>query len=188
MPLPSSADANSPYLVLTAILNSSARPAALTRSHGDAMDQALNAVGSLPLAGIELVEMPIAPQTFDALRKYSGKPAHTVAVYDIFALPSVLSPTVRQVAGQFLAAEALWTLEASGMLAGVPVNVRIQTPKNWDRDPQKIREKLLAEGALELSDQCITTFKQIKDAWDASQTVPTANSVPAGDAVASAGT
>ena len=45
---------------------------------------------------------------------YGG--ADTVTVYDLFPLSALLDPRYRTVAGQFLAAEALWTLEEQGML------------------------------------------------------------------------
>src|SRR5687767_4593350 len=59
-----------PFLVLTAILDGSARPAAITRSHGDAMERAIVSTSGHDIAGLDLVELPpIAPPTFAALRK-----------------------------------------------------------------------------------------------------------------------
>jgi hypothetical protein len=75
---------------------------------------------------------------------------------------------VRNVAGQFLAAEALWTLEEQGMLSGVPFSIKFDAPRDWDVAPEKLHERLVAAGALELSPQAIETFKTIKTAWDAS--------------------
>jgi hypothetical protein len=71
------------------------------------------------------------------------------------------------VAGQFLAAEALWTLEEQGQLGGVPVNVKLDIPNGWEKDPKAIHAKLLEAGALELSPEGIETFKTVKSAWDA---------------------
>src|ERR1700712_2359803 len=49
-----------PFLVLTAICDASARPAAVTLGHGDAMERALNAANGHETIGIDLVELPIA--------------------------------------------------------------------------------------------------------------------------------
>ncbi len=156
-----------PYLLLTAIHNGSARLAALTRSHADAMERALGAVGSFSISGLDLIELPLPPQAFDALRLCFNEAAHTVGLYDLFALPPTTAPKVRLVAGQFLAAEMLWKLESSGMLKGAPLTITFTLPKKWDRDPMKIRQRLIDEGALEISDSAAATYKQIKAAWDA---------------------
>src|SRR5689334_522839 len=100
-----------PYLVLTAIIDGSARPAAITRSHGDAMERAYTSTTGQDVAGIDLVELPsIAPPAFAALRKQLQMDPTTVALYDLFPLASHLDAATRKVAGQFLASEVLWTL------------------------------------------------------------------------------
>ncbi|MBC7174036.1 MAG: hypothetical protein H5U40_16460, partial [Polyangiaceae bacterium] len=98
-----------PFLVLTVLLDASARPAAITRSHGDALERAMAATAGHTIAGMDLVELPIAKSTFDALKRQLGVAPDVIGIYDIFPLASHLDPAVRKVAGQFLAAEALWT-------------------------------------------------------------------------------
>ena len=156
-----------PFLVVTALLDASARPAALTRSHGDALERAIQASSSRATAGLDLIELSIAPAAFAALRSYLKLPEDTVALYDVFPLASHLKPDVRKVAGQFLAAEAIWTLEEQGQLGGVPLNLRLDLPKDWNRDPKQIHARLVDAGALALSDEGIETFKAVKEAWDA---------------------
>ena len=90
-----------------------------------------------------------------------------VAVYDVFPLNAALEPAVRTIAGQFLAAEALWALEEGGHLGGVPINLKLNVPRGWDRNPKTIHEKLLGAGALELTAEAIDTFNVIKGGWDA---------------------
>ena len=107
-----------PLLVVTVLLDQAARPALVTQSHGDAMERAIGAAASHEIAGLELAELPIATLAFAALRRSLTMPPSTVALYDIFPLASGLPAAVRTVAGQFLAAEALWTLEEQGMLSG----------------------------------------------------------------------
>jgi len=162
------AETDHPFLILTAICDASARPAAVTRGHGDAMERAINASQGCHTAGLDLVELPISPPAFSALRKQLQMPEGTVTVYDLFPLASGLDPRYRAVAGQFLAAEALWALEEQGLLQGVPFSVQFDLPRGWDKDPKKLHEKLVEEKALDLSDQAIATYKQIKAAWDAS--------------------
>ena len=87
--------------------------------------------------------------------------------YEVFPLASHLWPVVRITAGQFLAAEALWKLEEAGQLGGVPLNVKLDLPKGWEREPQKIHERLVAEGALDLTESAIQTYLSVKQAWDA---------------------
>jgi len=154
--------------VVTAICDSSARPAAITRGHGDAMERAYNAAAGQAIDGLELVELGLAPQAFAALRKHLQVAGDVVTVYDLFPLAGTLSPALRNVAGQFLAAEALWTLEEQGMLSGVPFSIKFDAPRDWDVAPEKLHERLVAAGALELSPEAIETFKTIKTAWDAS--------------------
>lgn len=157
-----------PFLVVTALLDSGARPAAVTRSHGDAMERAFAAAGAESTAGMDLVELPIGPAPFGALRKALSLGEEVVGLYDVFPLAAHLDEAVRKVAGQFLAAEAVWALEEQGQLGGVPLNVRLDLPTGWDRDPKKVHEKLVGAGALDLSADAIETFKRIKGAWDQS--------------------
>lgn len=156
-----------PFIVLTAILDGSARPAAVTRSHGDAVERAYGALGAETTAGLDIIELPVAPPAFGALRETTGGGSDLVAVYDLFPLSPTLDPKVRTIAGQFLAAEVLWALEERGLLKGVPLNLRLDVPKGWDRDPIKVHEKLVAAGALDLSAEAIEAFKRIKARWDA---------------------
>lgn len=156
-----------PFIVVTAILDMSARAAAVTMSHGDAMERALAATKDLPIAGVEIVELPVLPAAFAALRNHWGM-TDAVAAYDVFPLNAALDPHVRTVAGQFLAAEALFSLEEQGLLSGVPLNLTLAVPRDWDRDPKSIHEKLMEAGALELGAGAIETFKQIKLRFDAS--------------------
>lgn len=155
-----------PFLVLTVLLDASARPAAVTRSHGDALERAMKAIAGHAIAGLDLVELPIAKPAFDALKKHLRITPEQIGLYDIFPLASHLEGAVRKVAGQFLAAEALWTLEEQGQLGGVPLNVQLDLPKGWDRDPKSVHARLMAAGALELSPRGIETFKAVKAAWD----------------------
>ncbi len=155
-----------PFIVVTAILDGSARPAAVTVSHGDAMERAIHATDGQEIAGMTIVELPIPPPAFAALRHHAGRSDDAVAVYDLFPLSARLAPEVRTVAGQFLAAEALWALEEQGALKGVPLNFKLDIPPDWDRAPKAVHEKLVAAGALELSPQAIETFKNVKSSWD----------------------
>jgi hypothetical protein len=159
---------DTPYLVVTALLDSGARPAHLTRSHGDAMERAYIASSGRAIAGLDLVELQVSAPAFDAMRKALGLAPATVGLYDIFPLASHLDPAVRKVAGQFLAAEAVWTLEEQGLLGGVPLNVRLDLPRGWEKDPKAVHAKLVEAGALELHADAIETFKLVKQAWDAS--------------------
>jgi hypothetical protein len=162
-------DASSrPFLVLTAICDASARPAAITLGHGDAMERALQASAGQDTEGIDLVELPIAPAAFAALRKHLGYGDTTVTVYDLFPLSAKLEPRFRNIAGQFLAAEALWILEEQGMLSGVPFTVNFDLPRGWDKDPKKLHARLVEEHALELGDRAVQIFKDIKIAWNSS--------------------
>ncbi len=161
------APASKTFLILTAICDASARPAAITLGHGDAMERALNAASDRDIAGIDLVELPIAPAAFGALRKHVGAPEHAVTVYDLFPLSSQLREEYRKIAGQFLAAEALWMLEEQGMLSGVPFTVNFDLPRGWDKDPKALHARLVEERALDLGDAAVQVFKEIKTAWDA---------------------
>lgn len=155
------------FIVVTAILDQTARPAALTLSHGDALERAVNATANRGIAGLDIVELPIPPKAFAALREHAGRPADTVAVYDVFPLTPHLDAPTRRVAGQFLAAEILWALEEHGHLKGVPLNLKLDIPAGWDKAPKAIHEKLVEAGALDLSEKAIEDFKAIKAAWDA---------------------
>jgi hypothetical protein len=155
-----------PFLVLTVLLDSSARPAAVTRSHGDALERAIAASSNHDIAGLDLIELPIAPKTFSTLRSYLKRDNQTVGLYDLFPLAGHVDQAVRKVAGQFLAAEALWALEEQGELGGIPLNLKFDVPEGWDKDPKKLHARLVEAGALDLSQQGIETFKQIKAAWD----------------------
>jgi hypothetical protein len=161
-------DGSNPFLVLTAICDASARPAAVTVGHGDAMERAFNAAADYQIEGLDLIELPIAPPAFRALGEHLGVPAATVTVYDLFPLSAGLEQKYRAVAGQFLAAEALWALEEQGLLQGVPFTIKFDLPKGWDKDPKKLHAKLVEAGALDLSEEAIKTFKSIRAAWEAS--------------------
>lgn len=160
--------ASRPFLILTAICDASARPAAITLGHGDAMERALLASASHDTEGLDLVELPIAPAAFAALRKHLGFADDTVTLYDLFPLSAQLRGEYRKIAGQFLAAEALWTLEEQGLLSGVPFTVNFDLPRGWDKDPKKLHARLVEEHALDLGEGAIDVFKDIKTAWDAS--------------------
>ncbi|MDQ3033040.1 MAG: hypothetical protein M3Y87_11520 [Myxococcota bacterium] len=155
------------FIVVTAILDATARPAALTLSHGDAMERAVNATATRPIAGLDIVELAIPPKAFAALRDHAGRDTETVALYDVFPLAGHLDPATRRIAGQFLAAEILWALEENGHLKGVPLNLKLDVPSGWDRTPQFVHEKLVEAGALDLAERAIDDFKAIKTAWDA---------------------
>jgi hypothetical protein len=155
-----------PFLVLTVLLDGAARPAAVTRSHGDALERAMKAAAGQTIAGMDLVELPNAKPAFDALKNHLRIGPDVIGIYDVFPLASHLDASVRKVAGQFLAAEALWTLEDQGQLGGVPLNMQLDLPKGWDRDPKAVHARLVEAGALELSPAGIETFKTVKSAWD----------------------
>jgi len=157
-----------PFLVLTAILDGAARAAAVTRSHGEALDRAMRASNKAASAGFDIVELPVAPASFQALRRHFQYPDDTVAIYDVFPLAAHLDASQRKVAGQFLAAEVLWTLDAQGLLAGVPLNVKLDLPNGWDKDPKAVHDRLMSLGALDLTAEAIETFKTVKTAWESS--------------------
>lgn len=157
-----------PFLVLTVLLDASARPAAITRSHGDALERSILATQGQDIAGLDLVELPIAAPVFKALRGPLAVPEDSVGLYDVFPLASHLAPELRKVAGQFLAAEALWTMDEQGLLGGVPVNIKLDLPDGWDSDPKSVHQRLVGAGALDLSETGIETYKSVKTAWDGS--------------------
>lgn len=156
-----------PYLVVTAIHDASARTAALTLSHADAWERIREAIGEKEIAGLDLVELAVPPRAFHALSDKLQRPADTISVYDVFPLAAHLGRTQRKVAGQFLAAEILWTLEEQGTLAGIVLNIRPDVPRSWgDRSPAGVRQKLVEDGALDLTEDAIADFRAIKASWD----------------------
>jgi hypothetical protein len=155
------------FIVVTAILDQNARPAALTLSHGDALERAVKATAGRAIAGLDIVELPIPPKAFQTLRDSAGRAPDTVAVYDVFPLAPHLDGPTRRVAGQFLAAEVLWALEEQGQLKAGALNLRLDVPSGWDKAPRAVHEKLVEAGALDLSEAAIEDFKAIKAAWDA---------------------
>ena len=159
-----------PFLLVTAVVDSGVRAASATLSHGDAMETALEAAAGQEHSGVDLVELAISPAPFGALRRALKLSDDVVALYDIFPLASHLGDEVRKVAGQFLAAEAVWTLEEQGLLGGVPLNARLDLPRGWERDPKLVHERLVDAGALNLSNQGIETFKAVKSSWDQKRT------------------
>jgi len=165
-------DTDQPFIIVTAVCDASARPAAITVGHGDAMQRAIEATGAHATGGLDIVELPIAPAAFAALRRHLMLGGDDVTVYDVFPLSMALKQQYRSVAGQFLAAELLWTLEEQGMMKGAPFTIQFDVPKGWAKEPQKLHARLLEEKALELSPAAIETFKAIKQAWDASAPPP----------------
>lgn len=132
------------------------------------MERALRSAGDQSTDGLDLVELPIAPAAFAALRKHLQIEDGRVTVYDLFPLSALLDARYRAIAGQFLAAEALWALEEQGLLSGVPFTVQFDVPRGWDKDPKKLHERLVSEKALDLNEGAIETFKRVKAAWDRS--------------------
>jgi len=131
------------------------------------MERALNAAARFQIAGLDIVELPLSPAAFAALRKHLAVADETATVYDLFPLSAKLDEKYRNIAGQFLAAEVLWTLEEQGLLQGVPFTVKFDLPEGWDKDPKKLHSKLLEAGALDLSQDAIDTYKAVKATWDA---------------------
>jgi hypothetical protein len=158
-----------PFIIVTVLLDGSARPSAVTRAFGDAMDRALKATAGLETAGVDLAELAIAPKAFQSLRASLALPEDCAAIYDVFPLSDKLDAPTRRVAGQFLAAEALWTLEGQGMLKGAPAAEKLDLPKGWPKDPAAIRQRLLDAGAQDLTDAGIETYRTTKTRWDAAQ-------------------
>lgn len=158
---------NGPRLVLTALHDVSTRPAALTESHGAAMSKLFAAAKGHKHDGIHIVEMSVPAPVFVAARKAMQKPRETVALYDLFPFPSKLDGAVRDVAARFLATESLWSLAEEGKLGEFALDVRIPTPRGWDRDPKKIQERLVEAGALDLTEEEIATYQAVRAAFDA---------------------
>ena len=159
-----------PLLVVTVLLDREARAAVVTQSHGNAVERAIKAAGATEVAGIELAELPIASKAFAELRRSLTMPPNTVALYDIFPLSPALDPGLRQVAGQFLAAEALWALEEQGVLGNATPEERLSLPSGFPKDPKAIRQHLVDAGATAMSDAAVKAFQDIKQRWD--QPVP----------------
>ena len=156
-----------PFLVVTCIVDASARPAAVTRAHGEALERAIQASNDKPLSGMDIVELPIESAAHAALRKHLGKTDDTIGVYDVFPLSPKLDADVRKAAAQFLAAEQLWTLDAQGVFGSDALSVKLDLPDGWDKDPKAVHQRLVEAGALELSAADVETFKTIKDTWSA---------------------
>ncbi|MDB4976301.1 MAG: hypothetical protein JWN48_4642 [Myxococcaceae bacterium] len=156
-----------PFIVLTSVLDAEARPASVTRSHGEAFERLLPATGAHDIAGVDLVELPIHHAAHLALRKHLGLGEDQAGIYDVFPLAPTLDPAVRKAAAQFLAAEALWNLDAQGIFGRQVLSVKLDLPKGWDRDPKAVHQKLVEAGALELSPEAVETYKAIKSAFSA---------------------
>lgn len=158
-----------PFIVITAVLDADARPANITRSHGQAFERALAATAGQHIANLELVELPIDRNAHAKLRKHLGLSDDQAGVYDVFPLAPTLDPKVRKAAAQFLAAESLWTLDAQGVFGNNnTLSVKLDLPKGWAKDPQAIHQKLVESGALELSEEAVQTYLAIKTAWSKS--------------------
>lgn len=155
-----------PLLVITVLLDKQARPALVTQSHGDAVERAMIAAQGVDLAGIELAELPIAPKAFAHLRRGLALPPNKVALYDIFPLSPGLDPELRAIAGQFLAAEALWALEEQGFLKGTAAEEQLSLPKGFPKDPKAIRQRLVDAGDNNLTESAVVAFQTVKQAWD----------------------
>ncbi len=69
--------------------------------------------------------------------------------------------------------DSFWRLKRFGRWkskvcsAAFPVNVKLEVPKGWQSDPKQIHQHLVGEGALDLTESGIETYKAIKTAWDA---------------------
>lgn len=161
----SGADDKGPFIVITAVLDAEARPAQVTRSHGEAFERALAATKGQTIANLDLVELTIDKSAHTALRKHLGLPDDRAGVYDVFPLSPALAANVRRAAAQFLAAESLWTLDAQGVFGGNGLSVKLDLPAGWDKDPTAIHQKLVESGALELSDAAVETYRAIKEKW-----------------------
>ncbi len=155
-----------PFIVVTCLLDASARPAAITRAHGEAVERAIRASTGKSIAGLDVIELPVEQPAHAILRKHLGLPDDQVGVYDVFPLSPKLDSNVRRAAAQFLAAEQLWSLDGQGVF-GDAVAVKLDLPDGWDKDPQAIHQRLVEAGALELSESAVNTFVAIKTEWSA---------------------
>lgn len=156
-----------PFIVLTSVLDAEARPASVTRAHGEAFERLLPATSAHRVAGVDLVELSIHHAAHVALRKHLGLPDDQPGIYDVFPLAATLDPAVRKAAAQFLAAESLWNLDAQGVFGKQVLSVKLDLPAGWDRDPKAVHQKLVEAGALELSPEAVETYKAIKSAFSA---------------------
>ena len=160
-------ETSSPCLVLTVALDAGARAAAVTRSHADAYERAQRAAQGHAIAALELIELPVPPRLFAELRRCLGLEPSVVGLYDLFPLPAHLQPELRRVAGQFLAAERLWTLgNEDEALAEALLDLHLELPPGWEHDPRKIRDRLVQAGALDIPAEAVETFRRIKERWD----------------------
>jgi hypothetical protein len=157
-----------PFIVLTSVLDAEARPASVTRAHGEAFERLLPATSKHDIAGVDLVELPIHHAAHLALRKHLGLGEDQAGIYDVFPLSPTLDPAVRKAAAQFLAAEALWNLDAQGIFGRQVLSVKLDLPKGWDKDPKAVHQKLIEAGALELTPEAVETYKAIKSAFSGS--------------------
>lgn len=158
----------SPVILLTAIHHATAKAAELTQQHAEAYERASAALDGNTNGGIDLVELPIAPAAFEAMRKGMRLSEDTVALYDIFAISAKSKASIRPIAGQYLAAQILWSLEAQGLLSGVPVSIKFDLPQGWEQDKNKIKGRLEKHGAFLLDETEAGIFKTIKANWDRS--------------------
>ncbi len=156
-----------PFIMLSAIMDGAAKPAELTQHHAQAYEHAMQATRGKPIAGLDLTELAVAPQSFAALRKQLQLSETTVAVYDVFGVSSHVNPNVRNVAGQYLAAQILWMLDQQNLLSSVPLSLKLDVPKGWPNTKDAVLSKLSDAGALTLSPKEAEVFKDIKSAWDA---------------------
>jgi hypothetical protein len=156
-----------PFIVLTSVLDAEARPASVTRAHGQAFERLMPATQGHAIAGVDLVELPIHHAAHVALRKHLGLRDDQAGIYDVFPLAPTLDPAVRKAAAQFLAAESLWNLDAQGIFGKQVLSVKFDLPAGWDRDPKAVHQKLVEAGALELSPEEVETYKAIKSAFSA---------------------
>jgi hypothetical protein len=163
----SGAEQKGPFIVITCVLDASARPATVTRCHGEAFERAIRASAKQSIANLDIVELPIDQAAHAALRKHLGLPDDQAGVYDVFPLPASLAVPVRKAAAQFLAAEMLWSLDAQGVFGSDSLSVKLDLPSGWAKDPQAIHQKLVESGALDLSEQAVETYKSIKETWSA---------------------
>lgn len=154
-----------PELLVTGLMDGSARPAAVTLSHAEAMERAYTCAVATP-PHVELVELAIAAPAFAALRRALTLPPTRVVIYDLFPIARGMDSQTRRVAGQFLAAEALWAMEEQGLLGGVAAQERFDFPDGWPRDPRAVQQRLQDAGATRLSDEEIKAFQATKAKWD----------------------
>ncbi len=162
-------EATRPFIVMTVLVNSAARPAAVTRSHADALERARGAAYGHDIGGIEITEVTLPAKTFNVLRKAVGLPATTVGLYDIFPVSPEVSEEHRRVAGKFLAAEAIWALDEQGAFGAEALQFRLELPQSWSREPKEIHKTLIDAGVLNLAATAVETFRHVKAAWEATQ-------------------